>query len=106
MIKNTKELVEHIRQNMIEKYGAYVSEYPLEYRLKWLGKHKVLVAAWQEKWGSAVNNIEFVCVMSKNALRENEIALYDSISDREEASRLDKFLYPTSKVYKNYEKRF
>jgi len=105
MIKNTEELIEEIRKRMIAKYRACVVDYPLKYQLRWLGKHKVQVTAWQEKWGSTINNIEFTVVMTKNAMRENEIGLYRWISDRVQASQLDKFLYLNKRVYQNYEKR-
>jgi len=93
MIKNTAELVEEIRKRMIAKYGAYIIDYPLKYQLRWLRGHKVQVTAWQEKWGSTINNIEFTVMMTKNAMRENEIELYRWVSDREQASQIDKFLY-------------
>jgi len=105
MIRNTKELVEEIRKRMTAKYGACLIDYPLKYRLRWRGKHKVQVLAWQEKWGSTISNIEFTTMMTKNAMRENEIELYRWVSDRVQASLLDKFLYPNKRVYQNYEKR-
>ena len=105
MIKNIAELIEEIRKRMTAKYGAYVIDYPLKYQLRWLGKHKVQVTAWQEKWGSTVNNIEFTVMMTKNAMRENENELYMWVSDRVQASQLDKFLYLNKRVYQNYEKR-
>ena len=105
MIKNTAELIEEIRKRMTAKYGAYIIGYPLKYQLRWLGKHKVQVTAWQEKWGSTVNNIEFTVMMTKNAMRENENELYMWVSDRVQASQLDKFLYLNKRVYQNYEKR-
>ena len=105
MIKNTAELIEEIRKRMTAKYGACVIDYPLKYQLRWLGRHRVQVLAWQEKWRSTINNIEFIVMMTKNAMRENEIELYRWISDRVQASQLDMFLYPNKRVYQNYEKR-
>jgi len=105
MIKDTKELVKTIKQKISKKHGAYITLYPLKYQLKWLGGHKVKVTAWQEKVGATINNIEFVVTMSKDAMRENENELFSWIFDREQAKKLDKFLYPSKNVYRDYERR-
>ena len=105
MIKDTKELVKTIKQKIIRKYGAYIIDYPLRYELRWQGKHKVKVIAWQEKWDSSINEVEFIAMMSKDAMRENENELFSWISNREQAKKLDKFLYPSKNVYRDYERR-
>ena len=105
MIKDTRELVKTIKQRICKKYGAYITPWPLEYQLKWLGGHKVKVTAWQEQWGATINEVEFIATMTKDAMRENENKLYEWIFNRAQAKKLSDFLYPTGNVYRDYERR-
>jgi len=105
MIKTNKGLVGIIKRKIIEKYGSFSLIHNMEYQLEWLGRHKVRVTAWQEKMGATINNVEFIIQMSKELMRNQQDKLFEWLFSREQTNKLHNWLYPSGKVYREFEKR-
>ena len=105
MIKTYKGLVGIIKRKIINKYEYFPLSFPLEYQLKWLGGHKVSVSAWQEKMGATINNVDFVVLMSKELMRNQESKLYEWIFNKEQNNKIYNWLYQSGEVHREFEKR-
>lgn len=105
MIKTYRGLVGIIKRKIIDKYDSFSLIHDMEYQLKWLGGHKVSVSAWQEKMGATINNVDFVVLMSKELMRNQESKLYEWIFNKEQNDKIYNWLYQSGEVHREFEKR-
>ena len=107
MIKTHEELEKTIVKKTIKKHGSCPTSllYDRDYQLEWLGNHRVKVTAWAMKWGAQDFFVEFVVLMGKDLMRLEENRLYEWIHSKNDAKRIDKFLYPSKDVYREFERK-
>lgn len=106
MIKTYKGLKEIIERETIKKHGSFpLLLWNRDYQLKWLGNHRVKVTAWAERKGGHDFYVDFVVLMSKDLMREEENKLYEWIHSKEQAKKINRFLYPSKEVYKDYQRK-
>ena len=107
MIKTYEELIKIIEKKTIKRHGSCPTSilYNRDYQLEWLGNHRVKVTAWAMKWGAQDFFVEFVVLMGKDLMRDEENKLHEWIHSKEQAKKIDKFLYPSKEVYRESERR-
>jgi len=55
--------------------------------------------------GAIINNVEFIIQMSKELMRNHQDKLFAWVFTREQTNKLHNWLYPSGKVYREFEKR-
>ena len=107
MIKTYKGLKGIIAKETIKKHGSIPTSllWDRDYQLEWLGNHRVKVTAWAMKWGAQDFSVEFVVLMGKDLMRLEENRLYEWIHSKSDAKRIDKFLYSSKEVYREFERK-
>ena len=107
MIKTYKQLEQAIVKKTIKRHGSIPTSllWNRDYQLKWLGNHRVKVTAWAERRNAHDFYVEFVVLMSKDLMRLEENRLHEWIHSKSDAKRIDKFLYPSKDVYREFERK-
>ena len=102
MIKTYKGLKGIIERETIKKHGSIPTSllWNRDYQLKWLGNHRVKVTAWAERKRAHDFYVDFVVLVSKDLMREEENRLYEWIHSKSDAKRIGNFLYPSKEDYK------